>query len=966
MNFKYFKPILWVLLLLLPVLSFGQRRASIAKQLQKSITNYSLIVTDVNDEQGYMIPGSEGHILTIVGGIPTWSSGSGADTNYAENDLTADANRSHVWTTFNQTETFTTGDYTLANTGAVDALVVDGATAAIKIGDYGAGANTGTATYLLGVDVDGNIIEETLAAANTNYAENDLTADANRAHTWTTFNQTETFTSGDFKIANTGSTGAFFIDGATARIGMKTINPQSLLSVSGNMAIGSSYAGIFAASTDGLIVEGNTGMGITIATEQLHVDGNIRYSGALKPNNSVGTSGYLLTSAGGGVNTWTDPATVGEGDTNYAEDDLVADANRNHLWTIYGLTQTFTNGDFTIGNTGAVDALLVDGATGAVKIGDYGAGVNTGTPTYNLEVDVDGNIIESTSGGGGGTLADNGLNLNGVTVELGGTLNKATAIAGNGFNLTYTGVNTYSFTAASSVDILSESFGDIAGFTSQFASESKLYAENAAGTNIFNIIASSSNSGILFDGQLASVPYQYKFPAYNGTANQILQNDGAGSVEWVDPSSLGLNTNYAEDDLTADANRSHTWTTFNQVETFTTGDFTIANTGDATAFFIDGATGEVGLGTATTDTKLHVQSADNTLAHFESTDAIADIKLSDLNTTADVVLQRITNNTYINPQGGLIAAGGVSTPVATLHLRSDAIAQPGLIVEGETGQTADIFSVKNFNSVADYFGVEADGQISLDEYGAGTFTGTSTYLLAVDVNGDLIEEAFPIVTIYTGDGTLTSDRIMTLSTFDFQIEDGTHDFYMDNDGQGTRLSYDSGAGKTSNVQVNTIGTLSFNSDDGDDSFSQTMTQFNTVFTGTDTPNGKICIVEINSDRMEVKSQISFSGDISPAALVATPTETNDYAPTGITSASFINLTCNASGSILTGISATDIVEGTRIDICVDTGQLTINHEDTSSTAANRFDLSQDANATFRDGECFTIRYNDIIDRWQIL
>lgn len=49
-----------------------------------------------------------------------------------------------------------------------------------------------------------------------------------------------------------------------------------------------------------------TGLGIT-PTEKLHVDGNIRHSGALMPGNNAGTSGQVLTSAGAGnANTWAD------------------------------------------------------------------------------------------------------------------------------------------------------------------------------------------------------------------------------------------------------------------------------------------------------------------------------------------------------------------------------------------------------------------------------------------------------------------------------------------------------------------------------------------------------------------------------------------------------------------------------------------------------------------------------------
>ena len=51
-------------------------------------------------------------------------------------------------------------------------------------------------------------------------------------------------------------------------------------------------------------------LGTTSPTERLHISGNIRFSGALMPNNAAGTTGQVLTSAGAGAPpTWTTPTT---------------------------------------------------------------------------------------------------------------------------------------------------------------------------------------------------------------------------------------------------------------------------------------------------------------------------------------------------------------------------------------------------------------------------------------------------------------------------------------------------------------------------------------------------------------------------------------------------------------------------------------------------------------------------------
>lgn len=58
---------------------------------------------------------------------------------------------------------------------------------------------------------------------------------------------------------------------------------------------------------------GSIGVGIT-PTYKLDVVGDINLTGAIRANGGAGTLGHVLTSAAGGLNTWTDPAVLG---TNY-------------------------------------------------------------------------------------------------------------------------------------------------------------------------------------------------------------------------------------------------------------------------------------------------------------------------------------------------------------------------------------------------------------------------------------------------------------------------------------------------------------------------------------------------------------------------------------------------------------------------------------------------------------------------
>jgi hypothetical protein len=77
-------------------------------------------------------------------------------------------------------------------------------------------------------------------------------------------------------IFGTGASGTGTTIQTTAKAGINVNSPQSTLDVEGNMAIGATYSGTTAAPTNGLIVEGNTGIGTSSPQRRLHITGTVR------------------------------------------------------------------------------------------------------------------------------------------------------------------------------------------------------------------------------------------------------------------------------------------------------------------------------------------------------------------------------------------------------------------------------------------------------------------------------------------------------------------------------------------------------------------------------------------------------------------------------------------------------------------------------------------------------------------
>lgn len=112
------------LILFLMVVSLGlnaqENRLKIGKQLQKSKVPYSTVLTDINNEQYYVQPGTNGQIYAIVNGVPTWINNNGANTDTRIQYIGVNNDGDLLWNVVNvitgsTISSFTTPGETLTN-----------------------------------------------------------------------------------------------------------------------------------------------------------------------------------------------------------------------------------------------------------------------------------------------------------------------------------------------------------------------------------------------------------------------------------------------------------------------------------------------------------------------------------------------------------------------------------------------------------------------------------------------------------------------------------------------------------------------------------------------------------------------------------------------------------------------------------------------------------------------------------
>lgn len=658
----------------------------------------------------------------VKAAIDELASGSSSDNIY-NTDGTIDANR---------TVTLDGNDITFNGTGTGDVIIeaggdvgigtltpdarfdVEGGT--VKFSDYGTGANTGTETYLLAVDADGDIIETPLVtntdAQTLSLATNTLSisggnsvdlsglADNLGDHTATQALSMSTndidFTTGD---VNFGSNTRQMVNLYSSSYGIGIQSSTQYYRTGGHFAWYGGGSHDNSALNNGggstmmiLNSSGNLGIGIN-PTSKFHVyeeTGTAATATAgsilLEHNNSGGSSSIVFQSKGneGSDYGFIEYSDDGSGNGSDSENSLLTIGVQNDGPGHAGQDDIaiLPSGNLGVG-TISPDALL-DVEGGNVRFSDYGAGTITGTATQILGVDVDGDVIEvDPSSLGGSSDAAIGTIYIDSGDESTNNLSLNTPVKANG---TTTLIN------ANDVDM--------------------------PANNRLRYTGSSTQTFFVSCNIAARVHTNQR------QINYFIRKNG------VDVPSVKTATHFRDTNASTEKNS----TTITGTVELTTNDYLelwIENTddgADVTVYYMNFSMFSINGGGGSGGSGDNIYSADGTL----STDRAIDLDGNDLTFDA-------TSDMIIKGDGSV--GIGTTTPDALFD------------VEG--------------------------GTIRFSDYGAGTNSGTTTYILGVDVDGDIIEVDPASLgggggsNIYNADGTLGGDRTVTMDGNDLLFDSGS-------------------------------------------------------------------------------------------------------------------------------------------------------------------------------------------------
>jgi hypothetical protein len=252
--------------------------------------------------------------------------------------------------------------------------------------------------------------------------------------------------------------------------------------------------------------DGKVGIGTDSPSQKLDVTGSIKFSGALMPNNSSGSSGQVLTSSGSGAPTWT---TISGGATNI---DGLSDAINNNQFNtiIIGSTPNISqNAGYSTGLGRRVLERITTGDEN-IAMGHQALGETT-TGSYNTAMGSH-VIFRNTTGYQNSAYGQRALENNTTGYRNVGIGSSAGDTNVTGYNNTLIGynadLNSNNLTNATAI-----------GANATVNASNKIKLGNSNITNV-------ETAGSLTLGAIT-------IPNTDGSANQVLKTNGSGTLSWT-------------------------------------------------------------------------------------------------------------------------------------------------------------------------------------------------------------------------------------------------------------------------------------------------------------------------------------------------------------------------------------------------------------------------------------------------
>jgi hypothetical protein len=241
-----------------------------------------------------------------------------------------------------------------------------------------------------------------------------------------------------------------------------------------------------------ILADGKVGIGKTAPTEILDVVGNVRFSGAIMPNNLPGAAGQFLTSAGAGASPiWSD------------------------AWKPGG--NNITSGSTAIGTTNYADLLLMTNNTTKVTVkADGKVGIANAAPAEML--DVTGNVRMSGALMPGGSAGTSGFFLTSAGANTAPTWTDPSTLAWKPGGNTFTGVNSFGTLSYHDLPFVTGNSEKM-----RILADGKIGIGKTAPTEILDVVGNVRFSGALMPNNAP------------GAAGQFLMSAGASTVPtWGD------------------------------------------------------------------------------------------------------------------------------------------------------------------------------------------------------------------------------------------------------------------------------------------------------------------------------------------------------------------------------------------------------------------------------------------------